>query len=175
MLKNPWSHLRWKGNYSELDTANWTPEMCKLLHFDPKSAQMFDNGVFWIDYDSLIHFFDVIYMNWNPGLFTHTYCTHRAWSAGVGPARDMYILSDNPQYRLEVRATAPTPVWVLLTRHITDIEDFRNNKEYITLLVYKTGGKRVFYPCKFMIIRCVVLHDKVHVLMSDAYNIISID
>lgn len=146
MLKNPWSHLRWKGNYSELDTVNWTPQLCKLLNFDPKSAKMFDNGVFWIDYDSLINFFDVVYMNWNPSLFTNTYCTHRAWSAGVGPVRDLYSLGDSPQFRLEVRASSATAVWVLLTRHITDIEDFSNNKEYITLLVYKTGGKKVFYP-----------------------------
>ena len=77
LLKNPWSHLRWKGNFSELDTKNWTPEMCKILNYDPKSAQTFDNGVFWIDYDSLCHFFDVLYMNWNPALFTHTYCVHQ--------------------------------------------------------------------------------------------------
>jgi len=29
---------------------------------------------------------------------------------------------------------------------ITDIQDFRNNKEYITLLIYKNNGKRVHYP-----------------------------
>lgn len=146
MLKNPWSHLRWKGNYSEMDKEHWTPELCKLLNYDPKSAQTFDNGVFWIDYDSLCHFYDVIYMNWNPSLFSYTYCTHETWSAGAGPVRDLYNIGENPQYSLDVQSSGGAAVWVLLTRHITEIEDFRNNKEYITLLVYKTGGKKVFYP-----------------------------
>ncbi|XP_042232051.1 calpain-7-like isoform X2 [Homarus americanus] len=146
MLKNPWSHLRWKGNYSEMDQEHWTPDMCKLLNYDPKSAQTFDNGVFWIDYDSLCHFYDVIYMNWNPRLFSHTYCTHETWNSGAGPVRDLYNIGENPQYSLEVQCPGGTAVWLLLTRHITEIEDFRNNKEYITLLVYKTGGKKVFYP-----------------------------
>ncbi|CAL4159522.1 unnamed protein product, partial [Meganyctiphanes norvegica] len=144
LLKNPWSHLRWKGNFSELDSKNWTPEMCHLLNYDPKSAQSFDNGVFWIDYDSMIHFFDVIYMNWNPALFSHTFCTHQTWQAGKGPTRDLYTIGENPQYSLEVQSPGGAAVWVLLTRHITEIEDFRNNKEYITLLVYKTGGSRFF-------------------------------
>jgi calpain-7 len=47
-LKNPWSHLRWKGNYSELDITNWTPELMSALNYDPKKAINIDNGVFWI-------------------------------------------------------------------------------------------------------------------------------
>jgi calpain-7 len=46
-----------------------------------------------------------------------------------------------------VNTNASGAVWLLLTRHITDIEDFRENKEYITVLVYKSNGKRIYYPC----------------------------
>ncbi|XP_071803068.1 calpain-7-like [Asterias amurensis] len=142
-LKNPWSHLRWKGRFSEGDEGSWTPELQKALNFDPKNAQQFDNGVFWIDLDSLCHFFDVVYMNWNPRLFPYTYVIHNTWKAGEGPKKDNFNISNNPQYRLDIRGTGA--VWVLLTRHITDKDDFADNKEFITLLVYK-GGKKVFYP-----------------------------
>jgi calpain-7 len=39
--------------------------------------------------------------------------------------------------------------WVLLTRHIVDKEDFAENKEYIAVIIYKNGGKRVHYPSKY--------------------------
>lgn len=75
-LKNPWSHVRWRGNYSELDVVHWTSEMKAALNFDPDSAAMFDNGIFWIDYESILNFFDVFYLNWNPEIFSYTYCIH---------------------------------------------------------------------------------------------------
>lgn len=76
-LKNPWSHLRWRGNYSELDIRHWTQDLKEVLNYDPESASEFDNGVFWIDYDSICRFYDVFYLNWNPGLFNYTYCIHQ--------------------------------------------------------------------------------------------------
>ncbi|XP_063972972.1 calpain-7-like [Diachasmimorpha longicaudata] len=146
LLKNPWSHLRWRGNYSEHDVKHWTPELKKLLNYDPDSASQYDNGIFWIDYESICHFFDVLYLNWNPGLFKYTYCIHQMWNAGTGPIKDAYNIGDNPQFSLEVPSGVSGDIWILLTRHITDIADFRQNQEYITVLVYKNNGKRVYYP-----------------------------
>lgn len=44
LLKNPWSHLRWRGNYSERDTEHWTPQLQKALNYDVNSARLTDNG-----------------------------------------------------------------------------------------------------------------------------------
>ncbi|TGZ60780.1 hypothetical protein CRM22_008339 [Opisthorchis felineus] len=145
LLKNPWSHLRWKGNFSEQDSRNWTPQLQAKLNYDLSSAQAVDNGVFWIDYDSVCHYFDVFYVNWNPELFQHTTCVHDMWLAHDGPKKDSYSCANNPQYNLEVQATVEAPVWALLTRHITDKEDFADNKEYIALVVYKNIKTRKVY------------------------------
>lgn len=145
-LKNPWSHKEWKGNYSENDTVHWTHDLQKTLNYDPKVEKTIDNGVFWIDYRSLLNFFDVFYLNWDPDLFKYTYCTHQSWHSTTGPIKDAYNVGDNPQFSLTVPAGRGS-IYVLLTRHITTIEDFRENKEYITLLVYNhKNGKRVYYP-----------------------------
>ena len=53
--------------------------------------------MFWIDYKSLQHYFDVLYLNWDPGMFPHTSSIHQTWSAGRGPAKDMINIGENPQ------------------------------------------------------------------------------
>nr|XP_044991974.1 calpain-7 isoform X3 [Jaculus jaculus] len=146
-LKNPWSHLRWKGRYSENDIKNWTPELQKYLNFDPRTAQKIDNGIFWISWDDLCQYYDVVYLSWNPALFKESTCIHSTWDAKQGPVKDAYSLANNPQYKLEVQCPqGGAAVWVLLSRHITDKDDFANNREFITMVVYKTDGKKVYYP-----------------------------
>ncbi|KAM6222788.1 calpain-7 isoform 2-T2 [Rhynchocyon petersi] len=146
-LKNPWSHLRWKGRYSENDVKNWSPELQKYLNFDPRTAQKIDNGIFWISWDDLCQYYDVIYLSWNPSLFKESTCIHSTWDAKQGPVKDAYSLANNPQYKLEVQCPqGGAAVWVLLSRHITDKDDFANNREFITMVVYKTDGKKVYYP-----------------------------
>lgn len=68
-LKNPWSRVRWKGAYSAADTRRWTAELRATLGYDPSGAARHDNGVFWIDYASLLKYFPGIFLNWNPRLF----------------------------------------------------------------------------------------------------------
>lgn len=147
-VKNPWTHSRWKGNFSEKDKLNWTSKMKSALSFDPEIASGKDDGIFWIDYESVRHFFDVIYVNWNSELFPFTSVYHATWSQETGPVRDVYTVGDNPQYRLTVNMgpkTTTAAVWILLTRHITAIDDFAVNKEFITLIVYETGQK-IYVP-----------------------------
>ncbi|GBP71678.1 Calpain-7 [Eumeta japonica] len=130
-----------------MDTLHWTESLKRELNYDPLEAAKYDNGVFWIDYKSILEFFDVFYLNWNPELFKYTDCTHQSWAAGTGPVKDTYNVGDNPQFRLTAEGgPGGADVWLLLTRHITQIQDFRDNKEYITLLVYKNDGRRVYYP-----------------------------
>ena len=78
-----------------------------------------------LKYDSLLKFFDVFYLSWNPDLFPFTDVYHGRWSASEGPIKDRYNLGENPQYVLRIKPTATNTInkcttWLLLTRHITD-------------------------------------------------------
>jgi calpain-7 len=145
-LKNPWSHRRWKGKYSENDTTNWTPELSRTLNYDLTQARQVDNGVFWIDWKSLQTFYDVIYINWNPALFKYKSAIHDVWVPG-NTQKDLYDVSSNPQYSLKIHSPVHRPlVWVLLTRHITTKSDFANNEKFITLNIAASDGGRVYLP-----------------------------
>ncbi|TNN29874.1 Calpain-7 [Liparis tanakae] len=111
------------------------------------NTHVFSPGVFWISWEDLCQYYDVIYLSWNPALFKESSCIHSSWDGKQGPVKDVYSLANNPQFKLEVQCpTGGAAVWVLLTRHITDKDDFAQNREFITLVVYQTEGKKVYYP-----------------------------
>ncbi|CAO3624578.1 unnamed protein product [Cunninghamella blakesleeana] len=147
LVKNPWSHKRWCGPYSHLDTINWTSELMEALDYDPSIAEKNDDGIFWIDYESVCDNFTSIHLNWNPELFTHRWVLHSVWPENVGPKKDIYNLGYNPQFSLTVNVPdkKPAAVHLLLSKHIMVTEE--ENLDYITLHVYNdNNGERVFYP-----------------------------
>ena len=146
MIKNPWSNGGWKGKFSGNDEKSWTPSLKAKLGYDPRNARLLDNGIFWMEYTAVCHFFDVFYLSWNPDMFPYRDILHKTWLAGDGPKKDVYDVSGNPQFKLVVKSNQKAVVWVVLTRHITNRDDFAYNHEYITLIVYKNGGRRVYSP-----------------------------
>ncbi|KAG0185417.1 calpain 7, partial [Apophysomyces sp. BC1034] len=93
-VKNPWSHKRWCGPYSHADTVNWTSELKEELDYDPYIAEQNDDGIFWIDFESVCEHFTSIHLNWNPELFTHRWVLHSVWPENMGPKKDVYNLGE---------------------------------------------------------------------------------
>ncbi|CAM9120690.1 unnamed protein product [Phaeothamnion confervicola] len=187
-VKNPWARVRWLGPYSVEDGGRWTPAMKAALGYDVDTARLQDNGVFWIDYSSVCKYFRCVFMNWNPALFSFRTVLHAAWPKEIGPRNDTYNLGHCPQFSLcvlypagpaaaaakkggsaagmagaalvaPVAAQTPT-VWVLLSRHVTELEHDASSGDYMTLHVYAeeggsgtvgdVGGRRIYYPDKPM-------------------------
>eukprot|EP01006_Ploeotia_vitrea_P036213 TRINITY_DN65989_c5_g16_i1.p1 TRINITY_DN65989_c5_g16~~TRINITY_DN65989_c5_g16_i1.p1 ORF type:complete len:1053 (+),score=533.21 TRINITY_DN65989_c5_g16_i1:160-3318(+) len=151
-LKNPWSRLRWKGNWSPTDKRNWTPKLRAALGYDPDAAlKEGDNGIFWIDYNSLLHFYASIYMNWNPRLFAYHCTMHGDWPKEIGPASSAYNREYCPQYGVTVRSGANVAsLWILLSKHVT--QKTETDEQFITLHVYQSDTPGLVYyaePCLF--------------------------
>jgi len=170
-VKNPWRKKSWRGPFSKHDTARWQSPLgdelrtylrqfygyAEVAHGDAQE----DDGMFWIDFDSVKKYFESLYLNWNPELFQHKGVWHEHWPVSLGPTNDSITLGFNPQYSLtfprspssesvdggEVESRSGT-VWVLLSRHVRTIErdtDY-SNQQFLTLHVYRgEKGKRVFY------------------------------
>ncbi len=139
---------------------NWTPELRATLNFDQSIAINIDNGIFWIDWKSVLHHFNSVYMNWNPALFHFIRTVHDDWPlTAPGPKLDTYNLGYNPQYALVVDTRkskkGTSAVWVQLSRHMRSgklgIEKDING--FLTVHVYDKldGSTKTFYPSDALI------------------------
>jgi len=141
MIKNPWAHKRWKGKFSFDDQKSWTPQLKKLLHFEQFNLQ--DNGMFWIDFDSLCLYFPNMHMNWNPSLLPYTFVTHQLWPVEQGPKNDVTTIGYNPQIRLKLQSGGkPAIVWIILSKHFIQ-ENPGEEEDFLTLHVMNSidGGR----------------------------------
>ena len=66
----------------------------KALQYDQMGAMQHDNGIFWIDYDSMLKFYRSIYFNWNPGLFaSRQVCVQREQTSPRGGLLPCFLVS----------------------------------------------------------------------------------
>jgi len=79
LVKNPWGHFRWNGKFSTEDSVSWTPELKKIFHYD--DLKQSDNGIFWIDFDSVCEWFESLDINWNPELLIYRKSFFDLWRA----------------------------------------------------------------------------------------------
>jgi len=52
-VRNPWGKTEWKGKWGDSDTANWTEDAKRALHYVDA-----DDGSFWIAYEDWKRFFE---------------------------------------------------------------------------------------------------------------------
>lgn len=70
-VKNPWRKVVWRGKFSKSDTDNWTSKLLQELPVDSEETKSgVDEGLFWIDYNSVCLHFRGLFLNWNPGINT---------------------------------------------------------------------------------------------------------
>jgi calpain-7 len=140
LIKNPWTDGDvWKGasrrrpNPSTDDSNSETPG---------ETEQMIP-GTFWMDFNSVFQHYENLYVNWNPGLFSHRVDRHFSWGLErKRPAAS--ILDDHHQFI--VSSTKSNEIWILLNRHFRTGDYTHSNSGrngYISLYVFSKHGHRV--------------------------------
>lgn len=100
-------------------------------------------GTFWMDFNRVFQYFEHMYLNWNPGLFSHRQDLHFSWDQGGSSPKDNLFI-DSPQFA--VTASEAGEIWLLLHRHFRtgDYTQATTTKNgYISLYLYACNGNRV--------------------------------
>ena len=186
-IKNPWAAKPWRGRFSSFDRKSWSRGLKRLLLTEGKRAsagtdeeeeavfnkifdQMEERGIFYIEFTDLLQYFKGIFVNWNPKLFKFRASFHEMWPGNLGPVDDRYFRGENPQYSLivdtsEVRPGSSTPVWLLLSRHISGTHDDGSDDIFTAMHIYAhCGANRIYDSSDRPFIKGVYSND-VHVLV----------
>lgn len=144
LIKNPWADGDvWKGATKARPNPGHENDMPQSP-LSPEEKDEMKPGTFWMDFNRVFQYFEHMYLNWNPGLFSHRQDIHFTWQLNDTSSANT-LLVDNPQYA--VKANAKGEVWVLLNRHFRtgdySVENHGKNG-YISLYLFDNGGKRVF-------------------------------
>lgn len=117
LVKNPWAGgTTWKGSL-------WhNGEVEDMLHAqDARTLQheRLEAGTFWMDLYDIFLNFESMYLNWNPELFSFREDVHFNWVIPT-PRMPCGSFKSNPQF--ELRSENGGIAWLLLSRHLQDVE-----------------------------------------------------
>lgn len=147
LIKNPWSDgAVWKGrSRSSVNLTHFSSANLEHLSLSEQQDASMAPGTFWMDLDSVFQHFENLYLNWNPDLFTHREDIHFSWDT-LASTRTSGCFVANPQFAISTPVDGD--VWLQLNRHFqTETSTGKGespNAGYISLYLYKAGGKRVF-------------------------------
>ena len=139
LLKNPWANgLTWKGHVRSI---------LELRSLSLNAGQTVDKlrpGTFWIPLTDVLQHFQSIYLNWNPGLFSHREDTHFTWDK-PDPQTPEGFLGTYPQYN--IRSEKSGLVWILLSRHMRHEKRVGGSTPepgFMSLSAFTSQGRRIF-------------------------------
>lgn len=148
LIKNPWSDGDvWKGALRRFSIPKETAEDGLVDSRGQLSTEL-DNemlapGTFWMDLGSVFQHFENLYLNWNPGLFSHRQDYHFSWDLSQQESMSGSFES-NPQF--SVNCSESGIFWLLLNRHFQTGDYSDENKAphgFISLYVFNRSGNRV--------------------------------
>ncbi|KAH8724621.1 hypothetical protein GQ44DRAFT_750131 [Phaeosphaeriaceae sp. PMI808] len=126
LVKNPWVEGKgWKGTrpaaIAALDSSPSSDSFKKSLEmYHRDSVPTHDRPhptTFWIGLEQVIQHFESLYLNWNPGLFSHRQDIHFEWAIDSEQSPGGCIVN-YPQFAFS--AKSDSTVWFLLSRHFRD-------------------------------------------------------
>jgi calpain-7 len=148
LIKNPWSDGDvWKGASGSVATQGNEEEIdllapMKQLSMTPESGTLAP-GTFWMNLGTVFQHFENLYLNWNPGLFSHRQDYHFLWDLSAQQPMAGSFHS-NPQF--SVRCSQSGSLWLLLNRHFRTGDYQTKDKVphgFISLYLFNKKGHRV--------------------------------
>jgi calpain-7 len=131
--KDPWVEGKgWKGprptTIAALDSSNsggGSETSLESYHRDSVPTEDRPHPTtFWIGLEQVIQHFESLYLNWNPGLFSHRQDIHFEWTIDAHQSPGGCIVK-HPQFAFTAKSNGV--VWFLLSRHFrdapTDVKD----------------------------------------------------
>ncbi len=148
LIKNPWSDGDvWKGVPRPDVGIDGNKDQPLLYSKKQPSANVEHEtmapGTFWMDLGTVFQHFENLYLNWNPGLFSHRQDYHFSWDLSTQQSK-IGSFQSNPQF--SVTCSQNSSLWLLLNRHFRTSDYQGNNKTphgFISLYLFDKRGGRV--------------------------------